>query len=129
MKKILIADPSEPCCELAVMRLENLFPQVEIVVVKDGLQAHQAFMQYKDFDVLLINPYLPHLPGTELAKEYKQKLKAKGLVIASTADVFFPNELYQYFDKVIFKPWQNFESEILECLNQVSSSDLNSKTG
>lgn len=117
MKKILIAEYSESCYQLAERHLNRLLPEVKIVVAKDGEEARQVLRQNGDFDLLIINPRLPLLSGIELAKEYKQELKGKGFVVASTADIFFPQELKQHFDKVIFKPWINFDAEILSIFN------------
>ena len=109
MKKILACDDDEALLSLMKFKLSS--PDCEVKTFSDGKKVLE-YIKKEDFDLLLIDLYMPFYSGLEIISFLRNKLKSKKPVIMLSAegiDQTITNAFSLGVDDFITKPFSLVE--------------------
>ena len=106
MKRVLVAEDDELNKIVISEMLSMLSPELEVVVVNDGVEAFEK-LQQENFDLLLTDIDMPNMDGRTLLKKVKDSLKKNIPIVSVTAFAVTGDRerlLMEGFDDYISKP-------------------------
>lgn len=104
-RRILIADDDDSIATLIEKTLEN--PDYEVVAVRDGLDAIEAFESTGSFDVIILDVMMPYVDGFQACKHIREQSDVPIIMLTArggTEDVVHGFELGA--DDYITKPFK-----------------------
>lgn len=105
LKKVLLVETDAKIVFLVSTVFKSY--NIELIVARNGMQAMMYLNLYTDIELVLLDLYMPDIPGKELLNMIK--IKYDGLPIVAHSNrpslLFDESSWYDGFDDTLFKPY------------------------